>query len=160
MDRLLSWDRLELRMRGEKLALLARRMLAAKRVPVSLDRLEFREGMAIAEGTLRKGLPIPFRFTLRRVRLEGRIARIPIEDLSVLGFLPVPSLLFRVAEGFAAVDGVTVDPKERGVIIALDRFLPDFVEVEIEAIRFVAGGVAVTMGPGGADLPEPSGGFQ
>jgi hypothetical protein len=41
-------------------------------------------------------------------------------------------------------------------VVSLDRFLPTFVDADIREIRIIDGGLAVTLGEGGADLP-PSG---
>jgi hypothetical protein len=152
-DRLVTWQRLELLLKGEKIAGLARQAIAERRAPVTLDSLEFFAGVAEVSATLRKGLPIPIRFRVRSVVADGPRLRIPIEQPTVLGFVPIPSLLFRVAEGFAAVDGIAIDPERKTIEVALDRFLPPFVDAEIESVRFLAGGVEVILGRGGADLP-------
>jgi hypothetical protein len=39
----------------------------------------------------------------------------------------------------------------------MDRFLPQFVDVEIEAVRIIQTGVEVTLGRGGADPPGGGG---
>ena len=152
--RLVEWDRLELKLRGERVLAEARRNLAAKGVPVELDRIDFREGMAVVEGTLRKGMTIPFRFFLERIEAEGRTLRIPIHRPTALGFIPVPGFFFKLAEGFAQADGVTVDAAAKAIVVSLDRFLPSFLDVEINEVGLVAGGVRVTLGAGGADLPR------
>lgn len=157
-DRLVAWDSIELRIRGEKLVGLAREMIAARGVPLEIQAITFREGSAEVAGSFRRGISIPFRFHLRRVETDGLAVRLPIENLTVLGILPVPSLLFHIAEGLAKVDGVRLDPERKTVILSLDRFLPDFLDVEISSIHLVAGGVKLTLGGGGADLPDFSGG--
>lgn len=157
-ERLVTWQRLELRLAGQKIARLAREAIAQRRAPVALDSLEFFAGVAEVSATLRKGVAVPFRFRVRNVTIDGRILRIPIEQPTVLGFLPVPSLLFRVAEGFASEEGIAIDPAQKTIEISLDHFLPPFVDAEIESVRFIAGGVEVTLGRGGADLPQNPGG--
>lgn len=157
-DRLVTWQRLELHLQGEKIARLARQAIAGKGVPVTLDALEFFAGVAEVSARVRKGLSVPFRFRVREVTADGPVLRIPIEQPTALGFIPIPSLLFRVAEGFAAVDGIAIDPARKTIEISLDHFLPPFVDAEIESVRFIAGGVEVTLGRGGADLPQNPGG--
>jgi hypothetical protein len=38
----------------------------------------------------------------------------------------------------------------------LDRFWPSFIDADIQKIWIIDGGLAVTLGRGGADLPQPS----
>ncbi len=156
-ERLIEWDRLDLRVLGTRIVGLAREQIRASGAPVELERIDFRDGDAEIMGTFRKGIAVPFRFHLRRIGAAGRILRLPIEQMTVAGFLPVPSLLFRLAEGFARVEGIEFDPERKTVVVSVDRFLPEFVDVEIEDVRIVAGGVQVTLGRGGADLPDPGG---
>ncbi|HVR44245.1 MAG TPA: hypothetical protein VMS56_12465 [Thermoanaerobaculia bacterium] len=158
--RLLQWDRLELRIGGERLVAVAKAILAGRNIPVELEAIRFLHDDAEVTGAVRKGLSIPFRFHLGAIEAEGLTVRIPIERLTVLGFVPVPSLLFRLAEGFASVDGVEIDPARKTIVLALDRFLPEFLDVEIIAVRPVAGGMLVTLGGGGADLPPDFGGLH
>ena len=41
-------------------------------------------------------------------------------------------------------------------IVSLDRFLPSFIDADIQKIWIIDGGLAVTLGRGGADLPPSS----
>ena len=41
-------------------------------------------------------------------------------------------------------------------VVSLDRFLPSFVDADIQKIWIIDGGLAVTLGRGGADLPPSS----
>ena len=41
------------------------------------------------------------------------------------------------------------------LVVSLDRFLPPFVQADIQKIWIMDGGLAVTLGHGGADLPPP-----
>ena len=43
------------------------------------------------------------------------------------------------------------------LLIQVDRFLPTFVDVKIENIEIVEGGLAVRIGAGGATPPVPGG---
>jgi hypothetical protein len=54
--------------------------------------------------------------------------------------------------------GITLDAESTTIHVALDRFLPDFIDVEIEAIDLIAGGIALRLGPGGATPPLNLGG--
>lgn len=158
-QRFIEWDRLDVRVRGARIVALAREKVRASGAPVEIERIEFRDGEAEVAGVFRKGIAVPFRFLLRRIGATGRVLRLPIEQMTVAGFLPVPSLLFRLAEGFARVRGVEIDPEHRTVVVSMDRFLPDFLDVEIESVRLIVDGVHVTLGRGGADLPD-GGGFD
>ncbi|HEY0590386.1 MAG TPA: hypothetical protein VGF40_01355 [Thermoanaerobaculia bacterium] len=159
-SRFIEWDRLDVRVLGSRIVAMARDAMRASGAPVEIERIDFRDGDAEVSGVFRKGIAIPFRFHLRRIGASGRVLRLPIEQMSVAGFLPVPALLFRLAEGFARVQGVAIDPETRTVVVSVERFLPEFVDVEIEDVRIVAGGVHVTLGRGGADLPTRGGGFD
>jgi hypothetical protein len=154
-QRLVEWDRLDLRILGSRLLGVASDAIRRAGAPVHLQGIDFREGEAEVAGTVRKGISVPFRFFLRTISIEGRTVRLPIEQLTVAGFLPVPALLFRLADGLGAVEGVAIDPERKTVVISVDRFLPRFLDVEIESVRIIQGGVRVALGRGGADLPAP-----
>ena len=156
-QRLVEWDRLQVRILGSRIAVLAREAVRRSGAPVELQSIDFRAGDAEIAGTVRKGISLPFRFHLRTIGVEGRTLRLPIEELTVAGFLPVPTLLFRLAEGLSGVEGVAIDPERKTVIVSMDRFLPQFVDVEIEAVRIIPTGVEVTLGRGGADPPVGGG---
>ncbi len=159
-QRFIEWDRLEVRILGSRIVAMARDAVRASGVPVAIERIDFRDGEAEVSGVFRKGIAVPFRFFLRRIAVSGRVLRFPIEQMTVAGFLPVPALLFRLAEGFARVQGVEIDPEQKTVALSMDRFLPEFVDVEIDGVRMIPGGVHVTLGRGGADLPVGRGGFD
>lgn len=156
-DRLVSWDRLDLRLRGERILAIVRKEIASRRVPVEVRDLRFREGVAELEGVLKKGIAIPFRVVVRRIERAGERVVVLLDDVSVLGFLPVPGFLFKLAEGFAHAEGIAIDPQRPAILVSLDRFLPPFVDLTIDSVRIVDGGVAVALGPGGADPPESGG---
>jgi hypothetical protein len=42
------------------------------------------------------------------------------------------------------------------LVMSLDRFLPSFVSADIQKIWIIDGGLAVSLGRGGADLPGGS----
>ncbi|MCA1732042.1 MAG: hypothetical protein LC732_00385 [Acidobacteria bacterium] len=156
-DRLVSWNRLDLQVRGDRILRMARSELAARRLPVEVRDLRFRDGVIEMEGILKKGFSVPFSVVVREILASEGGVVVPFADVSVLGFLPVPRFLFSLAEGFSKADGITIDPARQAIFIALDRFLPPFVDLEIDSIRIVDGGLAVTLGPGGADPPQPGG---
>lgn len=156
-NRLVEWDRLEFRVRGERIVPLVRNEIAARRLPLEIDRIAFAAGDLEVTGRVRKGIPVPFRFHLRRIEANGTTVRIPIEDLTVLGFLPVPGLLFRIAESVADVEGVLIDAGTKSILVSVDRFLPPFVDAAIAAVRIVPEGILVTLAGGGADIPTPPG---
>lgn len=152
-QRLFEWDRLEVRILGSRIVGLAREAIRGSGAPIELQQVDFGDGDAEISGIVRKGFSVPFRFHLRTISVAGRTLRLPIEQLTVAGFLPVPALLFRLAEEFGTVDGVAIDPEQKTVVVSMDRFLPEFLDIEIEDLRIIRGGVRVTLGRGGADLP-------
>ncbi|MGA7613887.1 MAG: hypothetical protein WBX15_01790 [Thermoanaerobaculia bacterium] len=155
MDRLIEWDRIEVRLRGEKLAAAAGEIIRGKRIPIRQLTLQFLAGELKIEGTAQKGIPIPFRLSIRRIEALDGTLRVPLESMSAFGFLPVPKLLLQIVDAAGLMKGgISIDPRESTIVIRLAEIVPGFVDVEIEKIRLVDGGVEVKLGRGGADLPE------
>ena len=48
---------------------------------------------------------------------------------------------------------ILVNSNPATLVFSLDRFLPNFVDAEIHHVWIIDGGLAVTLGRGGADLP-------
>ena len=153
MPHLVEWDSLDLRLRGERILEIVRAQMAKQRAPVSGFMLEFVEGQANVSGQAQVIFAVPFRFVVRRVIVEKGVAYIRLEEMSAFGFLPVPKLLMQIFGGKGLPEGISIIGDGSVVAARLDRFLPPFVDVAVESVTFVAGGVRVHLGPGGADPP-------
>ena len=156
-DRLVQWDQIELRISGAKLADIARAEAASAGAPVRELRFDFVPREISISGKLVKGIAMPFRLAIRRIVPVGRVIEVPFENVSAFGFLPLPKLLFQLFGKMALSDGVELHPETMTVRLRLDRFLPSFVDADVEEIRLVAGGLVVKLGPGGADRPPRTG---
>ncbi len=153
MTRLIQWDLLELRVSGARLTEIARQEVAARKAPVGELRLDFAPGQIGISGKLIKGISLPFRLAIRRITPRGSVIEVPLESISAFGFIPLPKLLFQLFGSMALAEGVELHPETMTLTIRLDRFLPTFVDAEVEEVRIVAGGLIVRIGPGGADPP-------
>lgn len=151
MTRLVEWDSLELRIDGERLAAIAK---AAIGTPPPLERvdLKFTNGLLRVFGSVRKYLSIPFNVDIVQIVPAGSTVRVPIQAISAAGF-PVPRFLLGLIRSQLPPDVVTLEEPST-FVVSLDRFLPKFVSVEIQSIWIVDGGLVVTLGRGGADLPQ------
>ncbi|HVT43024.1 MAG TPA: hypothetical protein VMT00_01410 [Thermoanaerobaculia bacterium] len=159
-DRLIAWDSMALRVRGRRLEAFAREMLRANKAPIDELSLEFHDGEIRVSGKGRTLVPVPFRLRIRRIDHQNGTIRIPLESASAFGFVPVPKFLFHLARGMLRAEGLSLDSPAQTVVIALDRFLPSFVDVTIERIRLVEGGIELLLGNGGADPPAGLEGFH
>jgi len=123
--------------------------------PLERIDLQFSNGLLRVEGALRKFISVPFAVEIREILAEGRTVRVPLSSASAFGAIPIPQFLFGLVKGRLPADLVQLEPPAT-LVVSLDRFLPAFVDAEIRKIRIIDGGLAVTLGKGGADLP-PSG---
>jgi hypothetical protein len=69
------------------------------------------------------------------------------------GKIPIPSLLVGLIRNRFPKDFVTYEDPAT-LVISLDRFLPPFLTADVQKIWIIDGGLAVTLGKGGADMPE------
>ena len=90
-----------------------------------------------------------------RDRASGRTVRVPVASASAFGALPIPQFLFGLARNRLPADLVRYE-EPATFVVSLDRFLPSFVDADIQKIWIIDGGLAVTLGRGGADLPPSS----
>jgi hypothetical protein len=150
MPRFIAWDQLDLRVDGAKLAALVRERALVP--PIERIDLQFANGLLRIEGALRKFISVPFAVEIREIIAEGRVVRVPLSSASAFGGIPIPQFLFGLVKGRLPAGLVQLEPPAT-LVVSLDRFLPTFVDAEIHKIWIIDGGLAVTLGTGGADLP-------
>ena len=155
MGRFVEWDSLEVRVDGDKLNTMMKSMIG-KTEPIEKIGLRFSNGLMRVEGTIRKFIAVPFSVDITEIRASGTTVRVPLRSVSAGGF-PIPSILFGLMKSRLPKDLVGFE-EPATLVITLDRFLPNFVSTEIQKIWIIEGGLAVTLGRGGADLPQPTGG--
>ncbi|MCM2317135.1 MAG: hypothetical protein NDJ92_18470 [Thermoanaerobaculia bacterium] len=152
MPRLIEWERLELTLRGEKIAAMIGEAIDAKKAPITSLFLEFRDGELAIEGKAKKGLTIPFEAKVRSIRPDGGWLRVKIEEASAFG-LPVPAFLQKFIEGGVKDGSVRYDPETSELMIDLARRIPEFVDVAIDSVAITKAGVVIRLGAGGSDIP-------
>ncbi|HEX2060618.1 MAG TPA: hypothetical protein VHK90_07745 [Thermoanaerobaculia bacterium] len=150
MRRFIEWDSLDVRVDGERIAAMAREMVAKDPLVERLD-LTFTNGLLRVNGSVRKFISIPFTVDITRFETSGTTVRVPLGRITA-GPVPIPSLLVGLARQMFPSDVRYEDPGT--LVLSLDRFLPPFVTADIQKIWIIDGGLAVTLGRGGADLPE------
>lgn len=148
--RFIEWDTLEVRVNGEKLAAMTRQMVARDPVIEKLD-LQFTNGLLRVQGAVRKfGFAVPFTVDITQLLPRGTTVRVPLARISA-GPIPVPTLLVGLLKKQFPADVGFEEPAT--MVLSLDRFLPPFVAADIQKIWIIDGGLAVTLGRGGAELP-------
>ena len=158
MKHLIEWDSIDVRVDGEKVAAMAREMLAREPMIERLE-LRFSNGLLRVEGAIRKFISVPFTVDITRFEASGTTVRVPLARISA-GPLPVPTILVGLVRDRFPKDLVRYE-EPATLVMSLDRFLPPFVSADIQKIWIIDGGLAVTLGRGGADLPTanlPKGG--
>ena len=155
MAHFVEWDSLEVRVDGDKLNAMMKSMIGATE-PIEKIDLRFSNGLLRVEGTIRKFVAVPFTVDITEIRASGTAVRVPLRNPSAAGF-PVPLILFRLVKNRLPKDLVSYEDPAT-LVVTLDRFLPNFVFTEIQNIWIIEGGLAVTLGRGGANLPLPTGG--
>lgn len=156
MKRLLEWDTLELRIDGAKMAAMLREIVAREPM-VERFGLRFENGRLLVEGAIRKYILVPFTIEITHLFGRGTTVHVPLAKISA-GPLPVPTLLVGLVRDKLPKELVRYE-EPATLVVSLDRFLPPFVSADIQKIWIIDGGLAVTLGRGGADLPaNPTGG--
>jgi hypothetical protein len=150
MKRLIEWDSLDVRVDGGKIAVMAREAVAGDPMIERLD-LRFKNGLLRVEGSVRKFISIPFSVEITRFEAKGTTVRVPLERISA-GPIPIPTLVVGLVRDRFPKDLVRYEDPAT-LVVSLDRFLPSFVAADIQKIWIIDGGLAVTLGRGGADLP-------
>ena len=154
MKRFVEWDTFSLRVDGEKLNAMMKSMIG-KTPPIERIDLRFGNGLLRVEGSIRKFLSVPFTVDITEIKASGTTVRVPLHAASAAGF-PIPSMLFGLMRSRLPKDLVTYE-EPATLVMSLDRFLPPFVSADIQKIWIIEGGLAVTLGRGGTDLPAPGG---
>ncbi len=152
MARFVEWDELEIRVNGDKLNALVSSMRVE---PVEQIALQFFNGLLRVSGTVRKFISVPFSADITEIQAEGRTVRVPLRGASAFGVIPIPQVLFGLLRHRLPAELVRYEDPAT-LVFSLDRFLPTFIDAEIRNVRIVDGGLAVTLGRGGADLPPAS----
>lgn len=153
-DHFVEWDHLKLRVRGSSLEQIVIELLRQKQLPVSDFRIECREGELVASARIRNVLSVPVKVSIDTITISGRTLQIPLKDVSTLAGFPVPRVLFRLVRSEWLPDGVRFDADRLTVTVFIERFLPAFIDLTLDSIRIVPGGLEVDLGPGGADPPQ------
>jgi hypothetical protein len=152
-ERLVNWDSLPLKISGAKASEMIGAMIEAKEAPITSLFLEFRDGELLVEGKAKKGMTIPFEVTIREILTEGSTLHIRIHSVSAFG-LPVPAFLGKVLGGIVGDDSIQFDGGTNTISVDVAKKAPPFVDLTFSEVRLVNGGVELTLGPGGADLPD------
>jgi len=150
MRHFVEWDTLDVRVDGEKLSAMAREIVANDPMIERID-LRFSNGLLRVEGSVRKFISVPFSVDITRFEAKGTTVRVPLARISA-GPLPIPTLLVGLVRDKFPKDLVRYEDPAT-LVVSLDRFLPPFVSADIQKIWIIDGGLAVTLGRGGADLP-------
>ena len=149
MPKLIEWDSLQIRVNGDKVNEIAARFRVD---PIERMTLRFFNGLLRIEGSLKKFISVPFTVDIAEILADGTTIRVPVKSASAFGAIPIPRFLFTLAKSRLPREMITFE-EPATFVIALDRFLPTFVSADIQSIWIIDGGLAVTMGRGGADLP-------
>ena len=149
MTRLVEWDAIEFRISGEKINELAG---SIRLPPIERLQLRFTNGLLRVEGAVRKFISVPFAVDITEIQASGTTIRVPVKSASAFGAIPIPKFLFSLAQGQLPRDLVRYE-EPATFVLSLDRFLPNFVTADVQRIWIIDGGLAVTLGRGGADAP-------
>jgi hypothetical protein len=152
--RLVEWDTIEIRVNGDKLS----NVVAQFRVdPIERMALTFSNGLLRIEGAVKKFISVSFAIEIKELMASGTTVRVPVASATAFGGIPIPRFLFSLIKGRLPKDLVAFE-EPATFVISLDRFLPTFVTADIQRIWIIDGGLAVTLGKGGADMPAAPGG--
>jgi len=149
MKRFIEWDQIELRINGEKLNALVQSLRVE---PVEKLEVRFENGLMRIAGSVRKFISVPFEVHISEIGASGRDVRVPLRSVEAFGLIPIPKFLFGLVRDRLPAELVRYE-EPATFIFSLDRFLPKFVDAEIQRVWIIDGGLDVILGRGGADLP-------
>ncbi len=152
MKHFIEWDTLQVRVDGGRVNEMVK-AIVGRQEPIERIDLEFHHGLLRVAGTIRKFVSVPFSVDVTEINASGTTVRVPLRSASAAGF-PLPTILFGLLKSRLPQELVSFEPPAT-LVMSLDRFLPPFVEAEVQQITMIEGGLAVTLGPGGANLPVP-----
>jgi hypothetical protein len=147
--RFVEWDQLDLRVNADKLNDFVKTMRVD---PVERIELQCFNGLLRVTGSIRKFISVPFSVDIREILADGRTVRVPLGAASAFGAIPIPQFLFGLLRNRLPAELVRYEDPAT-LVFSLDRFLPTFIDADIQKIWIIDGGLAVTLGRGGADLP-------
>jgi hypothetical protein len=147
--RLVEWDTLGVRVSGEKLNVLMRTIRVD---PIERMELIFLNGLLRIEGSVRKFVSVPFVVEIAELIPSGTTVRVPVRSATAFGGIPIPRFLFTLVKNHLPLEFLRYE-EPATFIVSLDRFLPSFITADVQRIWIIDGGLAVTLGKGGADLP-------
>ncbi len=150
MKRFIEWDTIDVRVDGGKLNAMVTETIAKDPMLERLH-LTFTNGLLRIEGSVRKFISIPFTVEITQIQAGGTTVRVPLARIAA-GPIPVPTLLVGLIRDRFPKELVRYEDPAT-LVLSLDRFLPSFVAADIQKIWIIDGGLAVTLGRGGADLP-------
>jgi hypothetical protein len=153
IERLVEWDGVDLRVRGAAVLQIVFDLIQKKQLPISDLRLEFLADELQISARIQKGIPIPVKLTVRRIHVEGMILSVPLENVATFGIVPIPKFLLQMIGDRGLPEGIQLDPETLTLTVSLERFLPPFIDLKIESVRIIPGGLAVHLGTGSAGLP-------
>jgi hypothetical protein len=153
MPRLVEWDTIDVRVNGDKLS----DVVGQFRVdPIERIALKFSNGVLRVEGAIKKFVSVSFAIEIKEMMASGTTVRVPVASATAFGGIPIPRFLFSLTKGKLPKDLVAFE-EPATFVISVDRFLPTFVTADIQRIWIIDGGLAVTLGKGGVDMPPPGG---
>jgi hypothetical protein len=151
--RFVEWDAIALRVDGARIDAMVKEKF---RGMVNEIGVTFRPGNIHVAGWKKIGfLPVPFSADVREILVEGRTILIPVAEVALIPTSVLGGLWSVVREVLAPkipLDAVTVR-KPLTFAIDLAKLVPPFADVDVREIRIVDRGLAVSVGPGGADPP-------
>lgn len=151
MKRFIEWDSIDVRVDGAKLNAMVLEAIG-KDPMIERIQLRFANGLLRVEGSVRKFISVPFSVEITEIQAKGTTVRVLLARISA-GPIPVPTLLVGLVRDKFPKDLVRYEDPAT-LVMSLDRFLPPFVNADIQKIWIIDGGLAVTLGRGGADIPE------
>jgi hypothetical protein len=150
MKRFIEWDSIDVRVDGAKINAMAREIVGKEPMIERLE-LKFTNGLLRVEGSVRKFISVPFTVDITQIVALGTTVKVPLGKISA-GPIPIPSLIVGLVRDRFPKELVRYEDPAT-LVVSLDRFLPPFVTADIQKIWIIDGGLAVTLGRGGADLP-------